>query len=179
MSILTNSEFDESQETNPFAEELKSLADKVAALQKKNVDLRVTATQNDQIIERLNEVIQQQETAIILLKEHVLKHGLPAFWDPQVTTTLKKPIQDMTVGELIERNRHANKYKRAASAETAPFPTAEELIARYTPKKPTPVSDLMDAAAKDETATTVHAPGEVGPMLYDDDPLSIGMGQED
>lgn len=88
-------------------------------------------------------VIREQETAIVMLKEYVLQNGLPAFWDPKVTTTLPKPIKDMTVGELRERNTNANKYRRAVSQDTAPFPTYEELVKQYLPKKTNASEDAI------------------------------------
>jgi len=136
-------------------------------------------TENSRAIEQMEKVISQQETAILLLKQYVLDNGLPAFWDPKVMTTLKKPIQDMTVGELIERNRNANRYKRAKSVDTTPFPTHEELIQRYTPKKPTPITDLMDASVNDEAPTAVP-PGEISSPTDDSDSASgFGSFRED
>lgn len=130
--------------------------------------------ENSKVIEHMEKVISEQETAILLLKQYVLDNDLPAFWDPKVTTTLKKPVQQMTVAEIIERNRNANRYKRATSKDTVPFPTADELIERYTPKKPTPLSDLMDAAAKDEASSAAVPPGEISSPADDTSPFYFG-----
>jgi hypothetical protein len=163
MGIMTgNHEFDTDEPAHtPLQDKLIEISNSVRDLEHSERNLSFELKEANEAIKQKDEVISQQETAILLLKQYVLENGLPAFWDPKVTTTLKKPIDQMTVGELIERNKNfANKYNKASSKETKPFPTFEEQVQMYTPKKPSPVTDLGDVIEGKEPSTAVE-PGEI------------------
>lgn len=184
MGILNNSEgFEDNNvpEDTPLQSKLVEISNSVRDLEHKVNTQSFELRDNEVVIKQLQKVVDQQETAILLLKQYVLENGLPAFWDPKVTTTLKKPIDQMTVGELIERNKNSTKFKRAGSKEVKPMPTFEEQVQLYTPKKPNPVTDLADTIEGKEPSTAVK-PGEIQSPLDDDDGdirIGFGMGLDD